>query len=380
MFTFSDLRESAVFGRTTVVEADEEATDDQIAEMYFFEGIASLYMGEVFHLVPLDPSGATVASETHLNRAIDALEQAISLTSDGDKQVSYRLALARTHHRLGNKSEAVNQAQQALSADPDYVRFVGYDAVNAPTNTMQNALFDRGGFDDLQPLPRLDFLDPKYYAVTGTQDSDIPFIKAEEAHLILIEAALSDGDLPGAQNQMKALLDLVATRPVATFDDNVEDRTERNPGTRPNTTAFMVRASASDPFIGGLVLDRKADLVTVPTVSGTSVTSAIVDAISGVDEAVEVLYLLRQEIFMAEGRRFIDLGIKIPVSDDEVLSNENIAEGSPETQPIIPAFLPTGTEIDAITVDFTTFEATIQHNLNRILSQNRTASEVVPFF
>jgi hypothetical protein len=126
-----------------------------------------------------------------------------------------------------------------------------------------------------------------------------------------------------------------------------------------------------------LVLTRQGTAVSVPTVSGTSVTDARVDAISSVEEGVEVLYLLRQEIFISEGRRLIDLGIKLPVSDDEALSNENVSEGA-ATQPIIPSFLPAGGELDAFTVDG--MQVTIQRNLNRILAQNRTASEVVPFF
>ena len=52
----------------------------------------------------------------------------------------------------------------------------------------------------------------------------------------------------------------------------------------------------------------------VPTISGTSVTAARIDAITTVDDGLYVLYLMRQEIFLAEGRRMADLGMRMPVA------------------------------------------------------------------
>ena len=83
---------------------------------------------------------------------------------------------------------------------------------------------------------------------------------------------------------------------------------------------------------------------------------------------------------MAEGRRMIDMGVKLPVSELEANDNPNIDSGDPILTALIPAFLPAGAEIDAFTLDESQNLVVIQHNLNTLISQNRTSSEVVPFF
>lgn len=382
LFSLSDLRETSVYGREVIAAADPDASDAQIAETYFFEGLAALYIGELFVGAPNEGEGPVVGPEVHLNRAVSSFQAALDLADEA----SYRLALARAYYGLGDQANAVAAAEAVLSADPEFVRFADFDPVNDPASDIQDAIYDRGSFDDLQPLPRLDFLDPKYNVV-GTSDDPIAYLKAEEAHLILIEARLADGDLSGAQDQMNELLDLVESRPLDTFSDAAEGRTQQAPGSRPDSTNFVVRASPDAPFREGLVLDRGpgSALVTVPSVSGTSVTEERVDEVDSVDDAVALLYLLRQEIFIAEGRRFSDLGLRMPVHQNEVIANPNLEDSDPATQAFIPPFVQAiSEEIDAFTIGDVDgdglIQVTILHDLNEILSQNRTSDAVVPFF
>ncbi|NBC86013.1 MAG: hypothetical protein GVY25_07450 [Bacteroidetes bacterium] len=374
LFTMNDLRESAIFGKESVLPADPEARPDDIAELDFFLGYAHIMLGEYFEDAPLT-GGADAATPTdHFNEAVTALEAAIE-SGDGDP-VSYNLALARAQYNLGNIGAAREAANAALAADDDYVRFVQYDFNNDPTNTMQDGVYDRATFDDLQPLPRLDFLDPKYANLgAGDEETFIPFIKAEEAHLILIEAFLAEDNLSNAQDQMLELIDLVDARPVRDVDESFEGRTQDDPGSRPDNSGVVVRASPDDDFRSGLVLDR-TEATPSPSISGTSVTAAIVNNIANTDEAWEILYLMRQEIFLGEGRRFVDFGIKYPLSQTEVQVNENFDESGSIIEPSIPSYID-GQPLDAFTYDADAGEATIEVNMNAVLSSNRAA--VSPF-
>ena len=302
----------------------------------------------------------------------------MKLTTDPVTIASLQLASARAYYFLGNKTEAVSAANAAIAADPTFVRFAMFDAINGPTNAMQDALYDRGTFDDLQPLPKLDFLDPKYNGADATTEVDVPILKIEEAHLILAEAALADNDLMTAQNLMKEIINLVATRPTQTFDDAREGRDHDNPGTRPDNPSVMVAASAADPMRAGLVIDRQSGNVTVPVVSATSVTADMVDALSDADDALEMLYLMRQEIFIAEGMRMVDMGVKFVTSEVERILNEKVT--SDDVTPNIPAFIDAiKTELDAFDYDAGAGTCVIKHNVNRILVDNKTSDAVLPF-
>jgi tetratricopeptide (TPR) repeat protein len=378
-FSIADLRESAVFGLTTVKPADPATTPDQEADLYFYKGWAELLAGEIFVALPAVPNGPAVSPTENINLAIADFQQAVALTTNASAKAGYYLALARAYYNLGDKTNARTSAQSAIAADPAFTRTVRYDGVNALANTMQAALFLRGTFDDLQPLPRLDFLDPKYSGPTNEQ-APIYFQKIEEAHLILAEAALSDNALPDAKDAMKNAITAANTRPKKTFDDSVEDRPQPAPpavaaGDRPDKADILVAASATDPLRPGLVLNRKAGNITVPIVSGTSLTAAAVDLLVDADQALETLYLLRQEIFIAEGRRMIDLGIKFPVSEVEALSNSNITEAN--KQGFAPAFIPT--DMDAFTYDKAAKTVVMKHNMNKVLVGNKTSPNVLPF-
>ncbi len=262
-FTFADLRESARYGREVVAPADEDATDGELAETYFFEAVAHTVIGQAFTAAPLVPAGPLAPPADHLRAALGALDEALRLQADPDRRAGYQLLQARVHHALGEATAAAAAARAALTTAPRYLRTIGYDEAGGVDNDIESALYDRTSFDDLQPLPRLDFLDPKY-AGAGGEDAPVPLLKAEEAHLILAEAALAAGDLAQAKERMRDVLGLVASRPLATVDDNTEDRTQRARGSRPDRADVVVRSSPDAPFRPGLVLTRKGDGVTVP--------------------------------------------------------------------------------------------------------------------
>lgn len=371
-FTIADLRQSAIYGLEEVAPKDPSVTDDLKAELHFFKGWAALLAGEIFVGLPLTPGGPIATPAENLDAAIVDFLAAEALNGTN---VAYKLALARAYYGKGDKANAVLKANQAIALSNNFTRPIRYDVITAATNnTMQDALYDRGTFDDLQPLPRLDFLDPKYYGRNATVESQIPLLKIEEAHMILAEADLSNNLLASAQTKMKALRALVATRTTETFNDTVEGRTEQAPGSRPNNSAVTVRASATDPFRSGLVLTRTTS-TTVPVISGTSVTDAMIDAAATTDEALEILYLMRQEIFISEGRRFADLGLRWPVSETEKLTNPNVTDA--HIVGFVPAFVPTN--MDAFTYDTGTGQATVTVNMNRVLVQNKADASVLPF-
>ena len=374
-FRIADLRTSGNVGLQSVQPADPDGTDAQRAELLFFVGWAKLLGGELFVALPdtelpdSDPATPKTPTENVNAAVVDFLAaEALNPTHAG-----YKLALARAYHYLGDQTNAVTKANEALAIDATFTRTVEFDGANQPDNDFADALFERGNFDDLQPLPRLDFLDPKYF-VEGDDESPIYIQKAEEAYLILAEAELANNDVVAARGHLTNLLALVNTREMNEFDDSVEGRD----GTRPATAAVMVRASAADPFRAGLVIDRQlgGDDVTVPRISGTSIVQADIDALTDQLVTLEMVYLMRQEIFIAEGRRFVDLGIKIPISENEQLLNPSVT--ATHILSSIPSFVPT--DMDAFTFDTGANQATITHNMNAVLVTNRADAAVVPFF
>lgn len=378
MQEISDLRETAEFGLSTVAPADEMTTPSQLAELHFFRGMSHLMLGEIFHQAPADSGGVPIPSSEQFQRAVAAFEEALSLTEDASRVPGYRIALARTYRNLGDAANARAQAEEALAANSTYLRFAMHDFINGPENDAQFAMFGRTQ-NDLQPLPRLDFLDPKFFDgaepnVNDDAAADVAYLKAEESHLIIAEAQLAAGDLDGAKAAMRDVLDLVGQRKRSSVFDVGETRKGR-----PITSGWRVAASATDSLRSGLVLDRSAP-VTLPVISGTSVTPDIVATQTTIDDALELLYLLRQEIFFGEGRRMVDLGIQWPVPRDEVNGNANVTDGDPATNPLIPDFLPPGNELDAFTQNNETQEVVILHNLNRLLVENKASDRVVPFF
>ncbi|TXF90458.1 hypothetical protein FUA23_06635 [Neolewinella aurantiaca] len=376
-YSIARLRELASAGINDIVPADEGSTDEQLAGFYMLRGVAYLLGGELFTTLPGEPMGPALPATDHLNAAIADFSAAMDLGSNQYSEGAL-IGRARAYYRLGNKSAAVADATLAIANTPAYVYFARYDGVQGPGNVMQDALWDRGSFDDLQPLPTMDFLDPKYNGATPNVEVNIPLLKIEEAHLILAEAALSDGSLDDAKQIMKNIVGLVATRPVDTFNDGVEGRTQDFPGSRPDNSSIMVAAGPDLPLMSGLVIDRGAEDVTIPTVSGTHYTEDEIDAIDDIDFAYESLYRMRQEIFFAEGRRVTDLGIRLVVSLTEKVGNPNITDA--DLEPTIPSWLePIKAEFDAFTYDTGAETATVTNNLNRLISENRGSDLIAPF-
>jgi hypothetical protein len=99
---------------------------------------------------------------------------------------------------------------------------VRFDNKNGVLNGAQEAIWS----DWFQPLPRLDFLDPKYFQMNSDDQCPITIAKAEENYLILAEAALAANNLDEAKAQLTNLLGLVKSRPVQTdINDQLEGAT-----------------------------------------------------------------------------------------------------------------------------------------------------------
>ena len=203
-------------------------------------------------------------------------------------------------------------------------------------------------------------------------------LTAEEAYLILAEANLADNNLNAAKQNLNDLLGIVGGRLVRSIDDSGETRGNQENAVddeiRPNNSSVIVNGRA------GLVLDRHQGMVNIPAVSGTSLTTADVDSMTLDDNALILLYRTRQEIFIGEGIRFVDMGIKFVINENEILQNDNINDGDPGTTPIIPAFIDTvKDELDEITFDRDNNIATTQLDLNTLLVTNKSSSLVLPF-
>ena len=364
------LRELAKFGIAEVGPGDPNYDAETEAEFNYFEGLAYLFSGMYFSALPAEPVGLPVSADQHYQNAIAAFDIAIAVNAKPE----YYLAKARANYYLGNKSEAVNAANNALALDDSFDRTVMFDESNGPSNTFEDALYERATFDDLQPLPTLDFLDPKYSFLDPNEDAPVHYMKAEEAYLILAEAALSDNDIVAARSNLTALLDLIGTREVRTIDDSIEQRSQVEEGSRPDNSAIVVNGRS------GLVLSRQDGDVDVPSVSGTSLTAADVAAMQDDDAGLTLLYRTRQEVFIAEGIRLTDMGVKLVIHENEILLNENINEGDAGTTPVIPSFISAVIpDLDAISYTPGSGVATTAIDLNAVLVANKSSDQVVPF-
>jgi len=371
------LRTMSTFGLDSVYPLDPLVTANDKAELFYLRGVASLFAGESFVGLPAISNGAVVDWKTHLQSAITDITQARTLTTDVPSANSYTLALARAYYRLGDKANAVKEATALLAANPTFIRNAVFDAVNGPANNMQGVL--TASVNNLQPLPRLDFLDPKFPNRGATIQSPLAFLKAEEAHLILAEANLADNNVTAAKDRLKLLLTLVNSRTTELVDSRTQLRGRAGGKVvYPNAADIKVAFEPGQPLQDGFVLARTAT-TRVPTVSGTSVTSARIDAITTVDQGLYVLYLMRQEIFLGEGRRAADLGMRMPVALTEIIANPKTKDGESYTQPIIPSFIPKGFDMDGFTFDQAAKTVTIKVDMNRILVANKTSVDVLPF-
>jgi tetratricopeptide (TPR) repeat protein len=377
------LRRMAQYALETVSEADETTTNDQRAEFHFFLGLAHLFGGEYFTGLPAEEGGVVLESEAHYTRAVEQFEAALQLSTDAEALPSYRLALARTHHHLGNRSEATARVNAALTADPLYIRSVVYD-VNLQ-NDMQFYLYGSEA-NEFAPLPRLDFLDPKYFHTDNPslERKPIALFKIEEAYFIRAEAQLAEGALTESQATLTDLINtVIAERPVVPVSDadNRDGGTNANVGIPdyPLDSTYVVFVRPGAPQARSGLIEKRPGVVRVPTVSGTSVTPAMVAATTTVDELLRLLCLMRQEVFIAEGRRVVDLGIKVPVAENELTGNDNVEPD--DLTPQVPTFYPAEDyAFDQFVIDTVAQQITISYDLNEIMVANKTAIPVIPFF
>ena len=368
------LREMAEYGLTTVAGADPAVTDAQRFHLLYIKAYSFLLAGDFFRALPVTNGGEAVEWDGQLRKAIEVLDEALPLAKSDDDRAFVHTLYARAAHRLGDRTLAADHARQALSASPRFCRQVRFDHKNGVLNFAQEAIWS----DWFQPLPRLDFLDPKYFQMSSDEQCPITIAKAEEDYLILAEAALADNRLADAKAQLSNLLRLVESRPVqAGINDQLEGRYNGGLKHFPNDPVFRVQASPADSLRAGLIIDRRPPfLISIPYVSGTSVTQAMIDGLDNHDSALELLYLMRQEIFFAEGRRPADLGIRLPLCEVEAA---NVSNAAGFIEAYIPSFVPLNGGLDDFTVDEEAKTVTIKYNMNRVIVQNARSADVAPF-
>ncbi len=322
-----ELRALADFVIDEIAPNDPTASPALVAEAYYYRGMAFLTMGEIFSYVPHEESGIPQSAEVALDRALRDLQAATAF----GPQVS--AAIARVHRHLGDAAGASSAANAVLNTAPNFLYAPEYDG-QFLNNTAVAFLVLRA-LQEMQPLPRLDFLDPKY----TERSSAVPIAKAEEMHLILAEAALAAGDLVGARSQLASAITMAQSRGTVAFDD-IDERRNADLTLRPRSAEIMIRADANSPYRAGLVVDRPADGLQVPNISATSLNADSVSALASAPELWHALWLARQEILFLEGRRLADLGIRLPMMRREIDQNENINEGDPGTLVLVPSYIP----------------------------------------
>ena len=370
----ASLREMADYGLTTVAKADPKTSEADRFHLLYIKAYSFLLAGDFFRALPIVSGGDLVEWDGQLKKAIEVLDEAMPLANTDTDRAFILTLRARAAHRLGWREQAVANARQALSFSGNFYRQVLFDSKNGVLNRAQEAIWS----DWFQPLPRLDFLDPKYYQMNSTDQCPITIAKAEENLLILAEAALAENDLLEAKKQLSALLTLVKARPVQTgINDQLEGRYNGGLKAFPNDPEYRVQASPDDSLRVGLIIDRRPPfLISIPYISGTSVSQQMIDGLDNHDSALELLSLMRQELFFAEGRRPADLGIRLPLCEAEAANVEN---AQAYITPWIPAFVPQNYGLDDFTIDEEKKVVTITHNMNRVIVANAHAADVAPF-
>ena len=362
-WNLQELRAFADFVIDTIASQDDGATDEQLAEAHYYRGMAFLMQGENFIAVPTGPDLAPAPWDDLLGRAAADFNTALTLGAGAELEVGLNAALSRTHRALGNAAEAASFAQAALALDDDFVWSQRYSE-----GEIENPF--PGDSRAFQPLPRLDFLDPKY----TDRSAPIALAKAEEMHLILAEVAMRSGrliDYIAAAGHIEDALALALTRPRADFNDSQDQRLNPDLSLRPSSSDMLVAAEPGAPFRAGLVLDRPGT-VDVPTVSGTSQDPGAVGSLVDPEEIRYAFWLARQEILFLEGRRVHDLGVRMPVALREIDTSSAISEGDAATEVQVPAYIPEGV-IDGFSprdpYAASTNEITIDVDMNRVLAE-----------
>jgi tetratricopeptide (TPR) repeat protein len=375
-----ELRALADFVIDTIAPNDETATNEQLAEAHYYRGMAYLLQGENFVAAATLPDQAPTPWDQLLALAEQDFTAALaiaggaSLPSGADLGLALNAALARTHRAAGNVTEARTFAEAALGADTEFVVHQVYAAgeIENPFSTESRTY---------QPLPRLDFLDPKY----TERGSPIAVSKAEEMYLILAEIEMVAGnynnlvdrglgDFTDGAGYLAEAIRVAGTRPVVAFDDD-DARLNPNLTDRPSSSDMLVASGPGEDLRAGLVLDRPG-VVDVPTISGTSLDADSVEALTDPEDIRHAFWLARQEILFLEGRRVHDLGVRMPVMQREIDTNPTISDGDAVTQASVPTYIPDGTMDDFSPREpyvVGTNEIVIAVDMNRILAQERVS-------
>ncbi len=362
-----ELKALASFVIDDIVPGDETATADEVAEAHYYRGMAYLHLGENFSYAPIEPDGAALPADQILDLAIGDLG---SSSAFGTRTVA---AMARAQRLKGDASAAVAAAQSALSGGGDFAFFQEYDA-SSIENTPHWYLVTRA-LQEMQPLPRLDFLDPKFL----TREAGIAVAKAEEMHLIMAEAALAGNQLGQAAAHLSNAIGLALSRGTESFSDG-DPRLNEDLSIRPRDASILVRADTGSPYRAGLVLSRPGG-TTQHVISGTSLDADSVAALTNADDLWHAFHLARQEIMFLEGRRMSDLGIRLPMMLREIESNPTINEGDPGTEPLVPSYIPAADQMDLFTPKspydenevLIATEVTMLVDMNRVLADNRVS-------
>ncbi len=369
-----ELRALSDFVIDVVAPEDTLKLAVHLAEAHYYRGMAFLTLGELFESAPHEEDGMPQSYRESLLRALRDFEEALPL----GPRVS--AATARAHRLLGDEAAAVADAERALAAEPDLLAYAEYDALYLQ-NTPYQFLVQRA-LQEMQPLPRLDFLDPKY----TTRSAGIPVAKAEEMHLIVAEAALAAGDVQRGRERIAQAIEAASARDRISFKDQ-DERRNGDLTLRPRSPDMMVRADPESPFRAGLVLERPGVDLEVPHISATSLDADSVRMIGDLDGAWHALWLARQEIMFLEGRRLADLGIRLPVMLREIEQNPHMEDGDPGTQVVVPSWIPSGRGVidayaplavydgDGADAQPLTREITVTVDLNRLLAR----SDASPF-
>jgi hypothetical protein len=373
-YAIQQLAGLANFVIDDIIPGDATAQPEDVAWAYYYRGMARLFMGENYTHAPVEESGTMIPADQLLDLAVTDLNQATS--GGGTVALAANAALARAYRWLGNESSSASAANQVLNGDPEFYLGQGYDA-NSNANTAASYLVFRA-LQEMQPLPRLDFLDPKYL----TREAEIPYAKAEEMHLILAEIDLANGSYDDGKAHLGDAIRLAQSRPTTSWVDE-DPRNNSDLTIRPRDAEIQVRADADSPYRAGLVQDRNGASTTQHIISGSSLNPDSVEALpNGDPDAIwHAFWLARQEILFLEGRRMADLGIRFPIMKREYEANPNINLGDPGTGVLVPSYIPPSRNMDlydpASPYDdgevLTTTFITIDFDMNKILVQNNVS-------
>ncbi len=369
-----DLNGLAHFVLQDIIPEDETATPEDIAWAHYYQGMAYIFLAENYSAAPVEEDGLPLSDAALLDLAITEMNQAVS--GGGTVTLAANAALARAYRWLGDKTQAAAAANQVLSGDPAFYLGQAYDA-SSNSNSAASYLVFRA-LQEMQPLPRLDFLDPKYL----TREAEIPYAKAEEMHLILAEIELANGNYTAGKDHLGDAIRLAQSRETVEWIDD-DPRNNSDLTVRPRDSQILVRSDADSPYRAGLIQDRNGATTVQHIISGTSLDADSVEALPvGDTNAIwNAFWLARQEILFLEGRRMADLGIRLPMRKREFEQNPNINPGDPGTEVIVPSYIPLSRNMDlydpASPYDasgaLTTTYVTINYDMNKILTQNQAS-------